>query len=115
MYKHIKSAIIEQNMFSNSDMIKQFVGLYCTQTPLDFEKLEKAVLQQDYKGIGDAAHHIKPTMEYIGASHLRDHLQKIELLAKEMNDINSIQIEFLSLKPQFEELYTELEHYEKSL
>ena len=115
MYKHIKSAIIEQNMFNNSDMIKQFIGLYRTQTPLDFEKLEKAVAQQDYKEIGDAAHHIKPTMEYIGASHLRDHLQKIELLAKKMNNINLIQIEFILLKPQFEELFIELEQYEKSL
>lgn len=115
MYKHIKPAIIEQSMFNNQDMIKEFIALYLAQTPIDFEKLTVAIQAKDYQEINNAAHHIKPTMEYIGAPHLKDQLQLIESLAKETADINHIQSECTSLKIQFDELFTELEQYEKSI
>lgn len=115
MYKHIKPDIIEQSMFNNDDMIKEFIALYRTQTPVDFEKLTRAVEQTDHQQIMSAAHHIKPTMEYIGASYLKDQLQLLETSAKEMTVIDHIQSQFNSLKILFDELFNELEQYEKSL
>lgn len=115
IYKHIKPEIIEQSMFNNEEMIKEFIALYRTQTPIDFEKLTKAVQQTDHQQIMSAAHHIKPTMEYIGASYLKDQLQLLETSAKEMAAIDHIQSQFNSLKIVFDELFNELEQYEKSL
>lgn len=115
MYKHIKPDIIKQSMFNNEDMIKEFIALYRIQTPIDFEKLTVATKAEDYQEIHNAAHHIKPTMEYIGAPHLKEQLQRIESLAKETADINQIQSEYTLLKIQFDELFKELEQYEKSL
>lgn len=115
IYKHIKPDIIQQSMFNNEDMIKEFIALYRTQTPIDFEKLTKAVEQTDHHQISTAAHHIKPTMEYIGATHLKDHLEVLETSGKEMAPIDNIQSQFSSLKILFEELFNELEQYEKSL
>lgn len=111
MYKHIKPEAIAENMFHNADMMREFVALYQTQTPIDFNKLLAAVENEDFKSISDAAHHIKPTMAYIGATHLKDALQEIELLAKENQDLSQIQAEVHVLTPQFEELYLELQQY----
>jgi HPt (histidine-containing phosphotransfer) domain-containing protein len=115
MYKHIKPEIIEQSMFNNQDMIKEFINLYRAQTPLDFQKLTTAVNEKNHQEISNAAHHIKPTMEYIGALHLKNHLQKLESLATEIKNIAQIQTEFTVLKMQFDELFTELEQYQKLL
>lgn len=115
MYKHIKPEIIEQSMFNNPEMIKEFVNLYQLQTPIDFEKLEIAISQKDYEQIHSAAHHIKPTMEYIGSPHLKDQLQALESLAKEAADFDHIQSQFAILKVQFNELFIELEEYGKFL
>lgn len=115
MYKHIKPDIIEQNMFNNQDMIKEFINLYRTQTPIDFEKLKIAITEKNHEQISNAAHHIKPTMEYIGAQHLKAHLQILESRAKEIKNMDQIQSEFSIIQIQFDELFTELEQYEKSL
>lgn len=115
MYKHIKPNLIEQNMFNNQEMVKEFIKLYRSQTPIDFQKLKEASIAENFEEISNSAHHIKPTMEYIGASHLKAQLQKVELLAKEANDIASIQIEVHSLAVQFDELYDELELFDQSL
>lgn len=115
MYKHISPTIIQQSMFNNQDMIKEFIALYRTQTPIDFKKIEIAVIEQQFQKICDAAHHIKPTMEYIGASHIKDALQEIETLAQENKEFSIIQNEFETLKSHFTELFMELEQYETSL
>jgi len=115
MYKHINPDIIKQNMFNNEDMIKEFIALYRTQTPLDFKNLTVAIAQKDHQQISNAAHHIKPTMEYIGAPHLKEHLQILESSAKELKDFDQIEYEFNLLKTKFNEFFIELEHYEKSI
>ncbi len=67
---HIDIELINQNMFDNPELIKQFVSMYLIQTPVDLDKLRQALSEGDLQKVGDAAHHIKPTMDYIGAFHL---------------------------------------------
>lgn len=100
--------VIYKSMMGNDEMVKQFVELYLSQTPIDFQALEDSVASGNPKAIADAAHHIKPTMEYIGASELRVLFQEIETLGKENASIELIRDKFNALKPQFNLMIEEL-------
>jgi len=115
IYNLIDPYIISTTMMDNRDTIREFVSLYLSQTPIDISALKSAVSQQNYDEIASRAHHIKPTMEYIGAFTLKNKIIEIESLAKNHQDMNEITERFNSLDIQIRELYTELERYLKSL
>ena len=107
-YKIINPESIQQSMMGNTEMIKQFVQMYLSQTPADFEALSLAVNNKNHQAIKDAAHHIKPTMEYIGASQLRADFQELENLGKDLACVDLIVEKFGALKPKFDLMLEEL-------
>lgn len=107
-YEIIKPETIYSSMMNNRDMVGQFVEMYLLQSPLDFEKLADSIGQKDIVKIGDAAHHIKPTMEYIGATTLRLDFQELEDIARKHGDLDLITERFVAIKTQFDKLMTEL-------
>lgn len=112
---HINIDLISQNMFDNSDLIKQFVSMYLIQTPVDLDNLRHAVAGDDHQKIADAAHHIKPTMDYIGAFHLKDKFEEIEASAKNHESLEGLRATFDVLDIEMKELIFELEQYEKTI
>lgn len=114
-YKYLNSESLEQQMFSDLTIVKQFVALYIQQTPIDFALLSEAVDSGDYEKIRSQAHHIKPTMVYIGALSLKEHFQEMETLAKDRAPMENIQQEYIFLKTAIARLMEELTSYEKSL
>ncbi|MFE7088762.1 Hpt domain-containing protein [Sphingobacterium spiritivorum] len=115
MYNLIDPSLISSTMMDNSDIIREFITLYVAQTPVDEEALRTAIRNNNLNEIASKAHHIKPTMEYIGAFALKDRIITIESLAKEQADINLIKDEFAILEKQLQDLYQELQHYLNSL
>ncbi|MGO1244435.1 MAG: Hpt domain-containing protein [Sphingobacterium sp.] len=113
-YSIIKTNIIQENMMSNPDLIKQFLTLYQTQLPVDFKALNDAISRGDFKDIANKAHHIKPTMIYIGANEQQKKLQKIESAAQSKNS-SEIQILFKELEKDYETLTDEIDLYLKHL
>ncbi|CAM3731382.1 Hpt domain-containing protein [Sphingobacterium prati] len=112
---HIDIDLINQNMFDNSDLIKQFVSMYLIQTPVDLDKLRNAIAEGDHQKITDAAHHIKPTMDYIGAFHLKAKFEELELSAKNTDSLEGLRATFEVLDIEMKELLFELEQYEKTI
>lgn len=110
-YQIIKPEVIYSSMMENSDMVRQFVEMYLFQSPLDFERLAETVAQNDIKSIEGAAHHIKPTMEYIGATALRSDFQELEDLARQQRDFTLISEKFDSITIKFNELLVELKRF----
>ncbi|HAE68889.1 MULTISPECIES: Hpt domain-containing protein [Sphingobacterium] len=112
---HIDIELINQNMFDNQDLIKQFVSMYLIQTPVDFDKLREAVAEGDLQKIGDTAHHIKPTMDYIGAFHLKEKFEELETNSKNEASLDSLRATFGVIDIEMKELLFELEQYEKTI
>ncbi|MDM1294409.1 Hpt domain-containing protein [Sphingobacterium sp. N143] len=112
---HIDIDLIRQNMFDNSELIKQFVSMYLIQTPVDLDNLRSALIQGDLQKIADAAHHIKPTMDYIGAFHLKDKFEELETNAKNQESLEGLRATFDVLDVEMKELLFELEQYEKTI
>lgn len=115
MYKVINPDTIKASMLNNDDIIKQFIALYLQQTPIDFDNLKDAVNSNNMDGITQYAHHIKPTMEYIGATELRENLQFLEDLAKSKAPIEDIQKTFNIIYAKYETLLDELNVYLNTL
>ncbi|WP_312191790.1 Hpt domain-containing protein [Sphingobacterium sp.] len=112
---HIDIDLINQNMFEDPALIRQFVATYLIQTPVDLGNLHHALLEGDFQKIGDAAHHIKPTMDYIGAFHLREKFEELETYARNQYSLEGLRAKFEVLAIEMKELLFELEQYEKTI
>jgi len=111
IYKHINTSTITASLLGNTEMIQTFLELYKTQTPIDLQLLKDAVQSKNHVDIAKSAHHIKPTMAYIGAENLRDELQTLEDLGKKMGDFSNIEAHFTVVENALNELYLEIEDY----
>ncbi|WP_437918259.1 Hpt domain-containing protein [Sphingobacterium sp. LRF_L2] len=114
-FQFINPTSIQENLMFNNDLIRQFLALYQTQIPIDFEALKKAIISKDHTEITNKAHHIKPTMEYIGATVLRQNLQSLESAGKQQIDISCIEQMFEQIEPMFAVLLKEIDEYLQSL
>lgn len=114
-YKHLDIPNIEAHMFNNAAMIKEFIGLYIAQTPKDFALLGALIAEGDLVKIAQQAHHIKPTMSYLGAVGLQEQLQRLELHAKEAAAISQIQASYQRLQTDIDLLLEELTAYHAQL
>lgn len=107
-YKIIDPEIIRKSLMHNDDMIKQFIDLYLIQCPVDFQALTVNIEKQDPQTIGSAAHHIKPTMAYIGALELKQNFQELEKLGYQNASMDEILLKYEEIKPKFELMLEEL-------
>lgn len=110
-FKLINPDIIRESLMHNDSMIKQFVDLYLIQCPLDFQNLTESIAKRIPTEIGSAAHHIKPTMAYIGAIELKNDFQELEKLGNHTDDLAEIIKKYEEIKPKFERMLDELKEF----
>ncbi|MFC3199256.1 Hpt domain-containing protein [Parapedobacter deserti] len=99
----------------NTELIREILELFIRQTPPDMERLAAYIQQGDWEKVYKQAHHIKPTLAYVGANEMREELQKIETLAKNELELDTVYGKFCELLPRLETLYDELKAYLKTL
>lgn len=114
-FQIINPDTIQKSMLENKAMIQQFIELYLIQCPVDFQELDESVQTRDHIAISSAAHHIKPTMSYIGAVDLKEHLQQIEDMANQKINISSILEKYEEIKSMYNRLIEELTYYNNNL
>lgn len=114
-YKIINPEFILANMMNNVDVVKQMIGMFLGQGQEDFQELKQAIGKEDYAEIKSKAHHIKPTMEYIGASNIRLQFQDLESQAAANVAFADIQQVFTKLEQDFTLAMEELEDYASTL
>ena len=110
-YTIINTAVIEAQMYGDKQLLKQFIALYLQQTPKDVEAINYAFTKQDPIAVKSAAHHIKPTLQYIGANELYEQIKELENIAMQLHPWDEIAHSIAVLLPQFDILLKELEHY----
>jgi HPt (histidine-containing phosphotransfer) domain-containing protein len=94
-----------------TSIIKEMVEMFLSQTPEHLEQLSTHIKEQDWEKIRGMAHHIKPTLSYMGAENMRGIMQEIETLANEKRDYETIVNEFEAVYPRFQTLFEELRSY----
>lgn len=75
-------------------IIREMVQLFVTQTPGHLEQLAGFIENRDWENIRSMAHHIKPTLSYMGAEDMRIVLQKIERMAEEKGTMSRWSLNF---------------------
>lgn len=114
-YSIINPVSIQENMMNNIEVIKQMIPLYLGQGVEDFKALEVAIESQDHSDIKSKAHHIKPTMQYLGATDLRMKFQDLEDKAAGEESMADILDLFKNIKNDFHLAMAELEDYQTKL
>lgn len=99
----------------NTQLIREILELFVKQTPPDMELLSTYIRQEDWERAYKQAHHIKPTLAYVGANQLRQELQEIEDSAKNRQHLDSLATKFATMLPRLEALYGELNAYLKTI
>ncbi len=95
------------------DMISQIIQLFLQQTPGDLKQLGDSIRAEDWPKVRQWAHHIKPTLAYVGAESLRKQFEQIESLARNGGD-SSVSPIFEGIRPDFAQLFRELQTYLES-
>ena len=114
-YQIISVDALEESMMNNTEIIKQMIPMYLGQGVQDFSDLEAAVYTKNYAEIKAKAHHIKPTIQYLGATELRLKFQKLEDSALNQEPIHEIAALFEDIKKDFELAMNELKSYQLTL
>ncbi|MCL7987893.1 Hpt domain-containing protein [Sphingobacterium sp. lm-10] len=114
-YTYIKPEMIKTNMLGDEQMIKTFIGMYLTHCQTDFSNLSQAIDQKDLAAIASKAHHIKPTMAYIGANDLHVQFHELESSARTGVKLAVIMPIFQTLKINFHAMMQELDHFYNTL
>lgn len=107
-FQIINPETINQSMMGNADLIKELINLYIVQSPQDFNALEESIAMGNPALIRERAHHIKPTMQYIGAQDLLQDFQALENMAKNGTSLTEINLLFQKIKPKFSLMLHEL-------
>lgn len=115
MYKIIDPETITNNTGGNPSLAEQFIELYLIQLPKDWADLQKVITESDLQKIKDKAHHIKPTMEYIGATGMRIAFQKMEDIAAIKGAIHKIVSLNRELSIMYQDLMNDLKRFKSSL
>ena len=100
---------------NNTEIIKQMIPMYLGQGVEDFNALESAIEDENHEDIKSKAHHIKPTMQYLGATDLRMKFQRLEDDAANKTPISAIKDLFEEIKKDFELAMIELRNYQSTL
>ncbi|PRD55772.1 Hpt domain-containing protein [Sphingobacterium gobiense] len=114
-YKLISPSLIQENLMNDEALIKQFLDLYQEQIPIDLQALKEAVTSALPVEIANKAHHIKPTMEYIGAQTLREKLQQLENAGKSGAENSYIHVLFSDIDKEISTLLQEIVDYRNRL
>ena len=120
-YTIIQPDQFSTNLMHSKEIIHQMIDLYLDQGRQDFAALQQAIDQHNFAEIHSAAHHIKPTMQYIGADDLKNKFQQLEDLASDAQPANKQQVNesidqlFSSIKKDFQRALLELTHYKEAL
>jgi signal transduction histidine kinase/CheY-like chemotaxis protein len=82
----------------NKTFIKEIIDIFLEQNPIELKELESAINSKDYTSIRSISHKMKTSVGFIGISQLLPELNKIENLASNEGNINTIQAIFSHVK-----------------
>lgn len=110
-FKEADLHYLEDFTSGNKAVIEEIITLFLAQTPEDMNTLKHFVLQEDWEGAKSMAHHMKPTLTYVGAESLREILLSFEKMILHHADPLKISQAFEVMEQRFTALYEDLQRY----
>ena len=97
----LDQAVVEPLRVSKPALWKRLVDLYLTSTPEDLESLERALAEDDKRGVEMAAHKTKSSSANIGATAISELCRRIEAAARD-GDLESGRTLVAELRSEFQ-------------
>ena len=70
----------------NNDFVMKMLKMFVDYTPHNVKEMKEKYAAKDLKGLGELAHMIKPTIDSMGISSLKDIIREIEKLGRDGED-----------------------------
>ena len=74
----------------SAEFMVEMIDMFKQQTPLYIADLKQAIANQDWPRVSSCAHKIKPTFAYVGREDAREHMQLMELNARDLNNLQDL-------------------------
>lgn len=75
----------------------EMLEMFKLQTPIYIEDLARALEEENWAKVSSCAHKIKPTFAYVGREDARNHMQLMELNARDQKDLETLPAAFEEL------------------
>ncbi|WP_207427277.1 Hpt domain-containing protein [Pedobacter sp. SYSU D00535] len=99
----------------SAEFMIEMIDIFIEQTPLYMEQMEEAVKASDWKGVGDVAHKIKPTLAFMGLESAKEQMAEIERKARTQDGVEAIEGQFYDIKQKCNNLYQDLDKAREEL
>lgn len=74
----------------NSSFFKEFIALFVQNIPLSLTDLEEGVKDKDWEKVRQAAHKMKPSVNYVGLKQTYEIVMKVEKFSKEEINLDDV-------------------------
>ncbi len=74
----------------DQDFMESIITTFVNDTPNTLDQLQKSCAQSDWLGVGQAAHQLKPSLQFIGLKQTLEKVKTIERNCKESSDLSII-------------------------
>ncbi len=92
----------------NDEFFREFLELFINTTPETLENLNRSIKASDWEGVRQAAHKMKPSLNYLGMTTTRETAVKVEEYAKEKKNVEEIPQMIEQLNADCEKAITEI-------
>lgn len=100
---------------NNESFFKDFISLFLNNTPGTMAELEKQLSVKNWEGVRQAAHKMKPSLNYLGLKEAQGLAASVEEYALKKENLEKIEGMVTRLKEICNAAYSELEQELKSL
>jgi CheY-like chemotaxis protein len=102
-------SFLKQLAENNDSFFKDFICLFLQNAPETVDELVTALAKEDWEGIRQAAHKIKPSVSYLGMKDIQQAAAKVEENAKNQTNLSDIPQLVEKIKAGCSQAYLELE------
>ena len=74
----------------NDDFVKKMLKMFIEQAPVHISEMKSKFIANEFIGVGEIAHRIKPTIDNMGIASLKTTIREIEKIGKSGQDNGSL-------------------------
>ncbi len=80
----------EMSAGANANFFKEFISLFVQNIPLSLADLEQGLKDKDWEKVRQAAHKMKPSVNYVGLKQTYEMVMKVEKFSKEKINLDEV-------------------------
>jgi hypothetical protein len=82
--------MIREIAHGNNDFVKKMMGLFNDTIPPAVTELKQHLADRNWSAMGAVAHKIKPSIDTMGITILKEDIRAVEKSGKELNDLENV-------------------------